>query len=642
MFLTSMKLMCLLLFFFRFSEQRQIAKMDLHLITDQFRRKTPVITLDKYRHHMRKVMHTVTTTNVSIISQTDTQWCDDFLIITGSMAEGASLARLFSPNSDTARESECDVMCTYLVFEVEEGLLHYIQNNKVFAHIKAHSSILTQVMTQLPSKIFGDHVTSVVGWEEDGLYLNSRFLTKLLMQGMKQTPNLLFRPNIVEKNCDAGSASVELVMSDVCDERDETALNANAMAQYRRLVQQIRPYYESFEANVEEMLSRLQILGEELVKMCSGKVLAAFHNQVRAKAVEWAMHSIDVTDVIFDFRENTLCRCMRQCGGVDVSGTNNDQRDVIKRTFQNYVDQLATTEDDLSVARVHQILSDIDFRVPCNFHAFQQLANQNSMYFKMLNFDQKQANDVPPTLQELSGFINRISMDLVPSVKLMFWPSVAVEWKTRDRLWPYQSVIDDIVGKGAHLVAKEFCHYEIDWRLSFSVAEIDLATRWSPVQHFVYFVFKSLFYKFIKPLYGNIVGDISANTSNKKYVASYTAKTVMMWTSESVDQSWWTEDNAAECLTVLLLALQSAFECHTLDHYFVPSVNLLEGLPDDLASRVIDAINFILSDPAAVVYQLESHFVNTDVFFNAMPAQAKLVKTMSFFMNMLKVSCKTA
>jgi len=82
----------------------------------------------------------------------------------------------------------------------------------------------------------------------------------------------------------------------------------------------------------------------------------------------------------------------------------------------------------------------------------------------------------------------------------MFWPRVAAEWTSRDRLWPDRSVVERIVSKGAHLVGKAFCHEDIDWRLSFSVAEIDLATGWSPEQHFVYFMFKSLFYKFIKPL----------------------------------------------------------------------------------------------------------------------------------------------
>jgi len=151
---------------------------------------------------------------------------------------------------------------------------------------------------------------------------------------------------------------------------------------------------------------------------------------------------------------------------------------------------------------------------------------------------------------------------------------------------------------------------------------MELALCRSPVQHSVYFVFKSLFYKFIKPLSADVAAP-QVLLVNKKYLASYTAKTVMMWTSESVDQSWWTEDNAAECLTVLLLALQSAFECRTLDHYFVSSVNLLDGVLVVLASRVVDTVQSILADPAAVVAQLESYFKKVEVFFNALPEQAK-------------------
>jgi len=114
---------------------------------------------------------------------------------------------------------------------------------------------------------------------------------------------------------------------------------------------------------------------------------------------------------------------------------------------------------------------------------------------------------------------------------------------------------------------------------------------------------------------------VAVASSNKKYLASYTAKTAMMWTSESVDESWWTEDNAAECLTLLLFTLQSAFECRTLHHYFVSSVNLLEGLPVELATRVVAAINSILDDPAAIAGQLEEHFDAVQLFLDALPEQ---------------------
>jgi len=165
---------------------------------------------------------------------------------------------------------------------------------------------------------------------------------------------------------------------------------------------------------------------------------------------------------------------------------------------------------DVSVATaVLQLLSDIERTEITSKRflvAFQMLAEQQTDLKKLfVYFDQNpQSSQISEPLQQLSGIIKKISLDIVPCFKLMFWPSVAAEWKTRDRLWPHQPVIDGIVGKGAHLVTKEFCHDDIDWRLSFSVAEIDLATRWSPVQHFVYFVFKSLFYKFIKPLSADV------------------------------------------------------------------------------------------------------------------------------------------
>ena len=425
--------------------------------------------------------------------------------------------------------------------------------------------------------------------------------------------------SVAEKNCDAGSAAIELVRLETYryDETNETDL---------QLLQQLRPHCEHFEANIGEMLNRLKILGEEFVKMRSGKVSATLRDQV-AKALEWTLHHIDVTDFVFDYYQNPAFGYFLQGFGLDVSRVFTEGRDKITRTLHRYVDELVKAEDDISrpsVARVFEILTQM---IPRGCDEFQHIVRQNSFLCKTLNFlDQnQQTNRISQPLQELNRFLTKRSYNIVPCVKLMFWPSVAAEWKTRDRMWPHQSVIDDIVAKGAHVVGKAFCHDDIDWRLSFSIAEIELATRWCPVQHFVYFIFKALFYKFIKPLSIDLTAaELSARESSRKYIASYTAKTVMMWTSESADQSWWTEDNAAECLTVLLLALQSAFECRTLEHYFVSSLNLLEGLPDVLASRVIDTIKSILDDPADVVYLLESHFVNTHIFFNAMHEQARI------------------
>ena len=87
----------------------------------------------------------------------------------------------------------------------------------------------------------------------------------------------------------------------------------------------------------------------------------------------------------------------------------------------------------------------------------------------------------------------------------------------------------------------------------------------------------------------NVCSTDNTESDAKNYLTSYLAKTTMMWTCEGVDRSWWTQQNAGECLTVLLLILQSALETRTLRHYFVSTVNLLEGIPDTLAHRAKSA-----------------------------------------------------
>jgi len=53
---------------------------------------------------------------------------------------------------------------------------------------------------------------------------------------------------------------------------------------------------------------------------------------------------------------------------------------------------------------------------------------------------------------------------------------------------------------------------------------------------------------------------------------------------------------------------------------------LLEGIPDVLANRVVNTVQSILADPAAVIPQLENYFETVEVFFNAISEQAKLVE----------------
>ena len=384
------------------------------------------------------------------------------------------------------------------------------------------------------------------------------------------------------------------------------------------------------------------MLQKEFTEMRPGEPSVSLYSKT-AKAVEWAQACLEITDVIFDCRQNTMCAFVYNSTGLDMNTINGRTRDKIKQDLESCISELSVTAADLSdpsiAASVCHILDDIEGVKLTEFlHAFQQCVSDIRMFSGLASLGEQnpQLCQIPASLEQLSGIVKRHSVDYVPCIQLKFWPGVAADWKTRDRLWPDQSIIDKVVSKGAHLVGKEFCHDKMDWRLSFSVAEIDLASRWSPDQHFVYFVFKALFYKFIRPLCADNTSDGAPTHSpggKHQYLTSYMAKTIMMWTSESVEQSWWTEHNAS--LTVLLLALQSAFETKTLYHYFVSSVNLLEEHPDVLAGSVVATIDSILADPAAIVDQLESHFVKTYTFFNAMPEEEKQIRDIQSSINLV-------
>jgi len=624
-----------------------------------FGEKTPIQLLENYRQRVRSVTDNLLKQLFAITAHSGNLLLEN-IILSGSMAEGASLARLFSPDSKTARESEIDVMIPLLEWPTEESLT-YVENNEAAVHIILDSEAVSAVRS-----LCGEEgVEKMCCQKDDGTYVSSQ----LIKSGFKQLTALApifnkfgFRHYNVCQECEEGSASAALqIDDDVIDKETEPSRsqpgdfpsavsslsrqaqsNADAVATHRRLTNEMMAYHKTFEIRITEMLANLETVQYEYMEMRkSGQSL---HNQA-SKALEWALLCGDITDVIFDARQSTAVRYLHESTGMTIGMAEEaTSRERIKQQLQFYIDGLAIPEGDVSdvsvIGAVSELLSDIENTaiVPARYlFVFRTFAKQQEMFVKVLALgDQNpQALQIAEPLQQFSGTVERRSIDFVPCLKLMFWPSVAAEWKTRDRMWPDHPVIESIANKCVHLVEKAFCHVDVDWRLSFSVAEIELATRWSPAQHFVYFIFKSLFYKFIKPLCtDDAAADISLRTSNKKYTTSYMAKTVMMWTSESFDQSWWTEADAGECLTVLLLSLQSAFQCSKLHHYFVSSLNLLEGLPDSLADRVRDKIDFILAEPAAIAGQLVNDFKKTEIFFNALPAQSELERNVSDFANM--------
>ena len=161
----------------------------------------------------------------------------------------------------------------------------------------------------------------------------------------------------------------------------------------------------------------------------------------------------------------------------------------------------------------------------------------NQMYRDMTNIHG------PAILNPSSNESVLLSMDQVPCVRCLSWPSQAADWPTRHRNygWPDSTTLDRVATKGCDVVgvAHRQCRQH-EWmgkhqfRLSFSRAEIILINSWTPVQQIVYHMLRY----FIKK---EGLTDCADN-SGAVTLSNYHIKTMILWACQLKSTSWWTDD----------------------------------------------------------------------------------------------------
>ena len=183
-----------------------------------------------------------------------------------------------------------------------------------------------------------------------------------------------------------------------------------------------------------------------------------------------------------------------------------------------------------------------------------------------------------------------ISFDNVSCFHCSFWPKIASEWKTRGRNWPSPEQVQMILDAGCFVVAKPLATGSpesfLDWRWSFSSAEISIASFRTPAMKFCYFIFKSLFYRFLK-----------RENEDGKYLPSYVAKTCMMYISEEMGEEWFNENSTAYCVLSLFHRLRHFLTSGVVPHYFIPDLNLLTGMPKNVVDAALCTVSDMIEDP---------------------------------------------
>ncbi|XP_021341134.1 uncharacterized protein LOC110442048 [Mizuhopecten yessoensis] len=153
------------------------------------------------------------------------------------------------------------------------------------------------------------------------------------------------------------------------------------------------------------------------------------------------------------------------------------------------------------------------------------------------------------------------------------WPSEANEWITRTRLygWPRQTLIDNIVHHGCHLVpVGDKCSKNtfLQWRFSFATAERSLVHSFSHIQFKVYTLLK-YFLKQIKGILKETIGD-------DDILCSYFLKIILFHAIENSNQLLWQEKNLFYCFWFCFKILIAFVRAGFCPSYFIPANNLFK------------------------------------------------------------------
>ena len=224
-------------------------------------------------------------------------------------------------------------------------------------------------------------------------------------------------------------------------------------------------------------------------------------------------------------------------------------------------------------------------------YAFHDLLNKDATY----HTSEIHGPAVTSTVGE-----TEVSIDAVPCVRCLSWPSQAADWPTRHRNngWPDSATVNRVVSNGCDIVRVGHCLCRQDertrkcqCRLSFSRAEIVLLNSWTPAQQIVYHMLRV----FVKR---ERLTDIT-DSNERRVISNYHFKTLMMWSCELKPQSWWIHDvNLVRICVKLFHVFADWLENRKVcPHYFVNNCNLIDNTEnlEIIASQLVSITESWLS-----------------------------------------------
>ena len=216
-----------------------------------------------------------------------------------------------------------------------------------------------------------------------------------------------------------------------------------------------------------------------------------------------------------------------------------------------------------------------------------------------------------PSMEMSTGIRNMEPMDNVDCIRCTFWPNEASEWQGRPRHfgWPTEDDILSITDFGFHLVPIGHPHSdtsEMEWRISFSIAERTLVWSFNHIQMQCYALMKIILKQFI---------NLRCSQQNQ-VLCSYFIKTFLFWKYETTDGNFWREDNLRECINYLLAEFSKCIRKGSLRHYFIPQFNLLSvKLTPTAQHELLQLFDFIIESDIRILKDCEYLQNLTSLYF---------------------------
>ncbi|XP_071143037.1 cyclic GMP-AMP synthase-like receptor 2 [Mytilus edulis] len=178
------------------------------------------------------------------------------------------------------------------------------------------------------------------------------------------------------------------------------------------------------------------------------------------------------------------------------------------------------------------------------------------------------------------------------------WIQPACHWIVRSRLsWPDPKLVTAIVQNGVLFVpigCKGSLDEDLEWRISFSIAEKQLIVSFSHTQLLCYALIKIILKDIIKKKHGDLI-------------CSYFIKTIMFWLCEESKPSQWHSQNMIPCFKSCMRRLIYCVEYKICLHYFIPGNNFFEGrFTDSQHKSLLDTLHEIYNSLLTNVFYTDT------------------------------------